>query len=99
MGSTSPGRVVGNLDGAVQLMRADPFLAGGHQVERKRPFGQRNFAALHDVAGADGELTAAVAAMEQPGAMHFALHPKNAAIAAMDTGYAARPALGFEPIT
>ena len=46
----------------MQLMRAHTLFAGCHEPIRQRPFSQRNVAAFHDAASADGELAVAVLA-------------------------------------
>jgi len=62
--SEEPRAFVGNADHPVQLMSGHAFLAGVHQMNGKQPLVNRNMAALHDGAGAAGELVAAVIAKE-----------------------------------
>src|SRR4051794_18466926 len=56
-----PRRLVGHLERAVQLVRADTLLAGRKQVRGLKPLVDRNVAALKNRAYLAGELLLAVA--------------------------------------
>ena len=53
-----------------------PFLEAVKQVDRQQPFMNRDMRALHDGAGAGGELVAAIVAQEHSG-LRFAAHARE----------------------
>ena len=59
-----PCGAIGDAQHTFHLLRAHALLGSGHKVKRQQPLVQRNVAALHDRAGADGELFAAIIALE-----------------------------------
>lgn len=71
-----PSGLVGDADHTAHLRGAHALLGSGHDVNGQQPLVQGNVAALHDRAGADGELVAAVIAEEHPG-LRLACHPRN----------------------
>ena len=66
-----PSRLVANAERSVELVGADTFLAGVHQVECHDPLVQRDMAALHDRADGDGEVLAAFTFSAQAGPACF----------------------------
>ena len=59
-----PSRLVGDAEHAVQLVGADALLARHEQVHCQQPLVQRNLAALEHGADGDGELLAAIVALD-----------------------------------
>ena len=77
--------LVGDLQGAVQLVGRDALLAGGHKVHRLQPNVQGELALLEDGPDPHGELALALAALLQahPDALlHVGLDGRDAAHAA-----------------
>jgi|SRR5882762_3841710 len=92
-----PRRLIGHSKRAMELMAADAFLTRTQQVDRRKPFGQRNLRAFKDGPDGHAELLAAVGTLPQAGAVGLTL--KLIVLAdgpAMRTRYAVRPAQGFE---
>jgi hypothetical protein len=54
-----PRRFVADAQHAVDLMRANPLLGSGHEEQRRKPLGQRDFGALKHGVDGHGELLAA----------------------------------------
>ena len=81
----------------MELLAAAARLAGTQQVDRGKPFGEGNLAALKDAADSYGELFAAVLALPQAGAVSLTLELVVIANrATVRAGDAVRPAQGFE---
>src|SRR5262249_59486411 len=91
-----PGRLVGHLQRAVQLVAADALLTRCEQVGRLEPFVQRHLAVLEYSADLAGELLLAVAAAAQtdPAAL-YGRDSINATTMRADR--AIRPHNGFQP--
>jgi hypothetical protein len=60
-----PRRLVADAKRTVHLMGRYTLLAGGHQEQRGKPFGERNFAALENGFDRDRELLAALATLKE----------------------------------
>src|SRR5262245_17163423 len=58
------GAVAAEVQLTLHLLGGDPLLAGGHLVERQRPLGKGDVAALHYRLGSDGEGKQAIVALE-----------------------------------
>src|SRR5258706_12787792 len=89
-----PGAFLSDPKIAPELVRADPFLVGGHKEDRLEPKVQRQLAIFKDRAVANRELLAAIAALvgailERIDALHRA---------AMDAGQTIRPTDSAEVI-
>jgi len=79
---------------ALELARADAFLAGAHQVDRLQPDGHLDMAVLENGADLDRELLAAFLAVTQAGARRFAVELMDAgriAVTAVRADRAGRP--------
>src|SRR5579862_5569816 len=72
-----PGRAIRDAQLAVQLVRANPFLARGHQMEGERPLVQRDMAALHDRFHGHAERLAAGVALIHALAMGLAIDQRS----------------------
>lgn len=72
-----PSGLVGNANHAGHLACAHALLGSGHDMRCQQPFVQRNVAALHNAASADGELVAAIVAKEHA-SLRLAAHAVNA---------------------
>src|SRR5579872_7105474 len=87
-----PSGLVAHAEHAVNLMGADAFLAGRHQVNGRPPLRKRNLGALENRAHRDRELLFAIAAIIETGACRFAFNAADLAEAsAMRTDRAVRP--------
>lgn len=91
-----PSRFVSHVQRAVELVRAHAFFAGAHEIERHQPHIQLDVAGLHDRAGHDGEVFAALfrAAAVAARALRGVVAADRSALAA-DT-LPARPAKRFD---
>jgi hypothetical protein len=88
-----PCSLVGDTQGAVNLMGADSLFGGTQQVNRQQPLGQANFAALKNSAYGHGELFTASHALHKAWTMGFALKRIRASYGAAMRAYRAiRPA-------
>src|SRR5437667_68124 len=70
-----PRGLVGNAEGAMQLMCREPLFAGRHQAIGQNPFVERNVAALHDGSDRHRESLIACVAMEQSRPVRLAIEP------------------------
>jgi hypothetical protein len=99
-----PRRFVADAQHAVNLMRADALLGGGHQEQRGKPLGQRDFGALEYGVYGHGELLTAfrLVALVHAGTVSLALKLGDLlliGVAAMRANPTIRPNAGFKPIT
>src|SRR5690606_14671689 len=62
-----PSAFIGHAQHAGHLSGAHTLLGSGHDMRGEQPFVQRDMAALHDGASANGELVAAIVAEEHSG--------------------------------
>jgi hypothetical protein len=92
-----PGRLVIELQGAVELVGAHALLAGVQEVEGHQPLVQRDMAALHDRAGGDREILAALL-FGAPIPARLLERVGAANRAAMAANRPFRPAELFEPL-
>ena len=76
-----PSGLIGDADGAVQLVGAHTLLAGGDQMDGQNPLVQRHFGTLKDSADSHGEGAGAVIALVDAGARAFALELRGFACA------------------
>ena len=98
-----PRRFVADAEHAVDLMSANPLLGSGHQEQRGKPLGQRNFGALEHGVHGHGELLAAVGlvALIHAGTVRLAFQLGELVlirVAAMRANPTVRPDAGFKPI-
>lgn len=90
-----PSGLVGDADHAAHLHRAHALLGSGHDMGSQKPLVQGNVRALHDAAGADGELVAAIVA-EEHASLRIAFHLADAIRATVRAGRTVRPTRGFQ---
>jgi len=83
-----PGRVVFDAQVAAELQRGDPSLGLADQIEGQKPGGQWQFGGLHDRAGRESGLMAAVATLIalEPAAIDQPMHRAIAAGTAVPIG-------------
>ena len=92
-----PRALVGDLQGAMQLMRAHALLGGRHQVGRLEPLVQRDMTGLENRADFDREVSLALTAAAQANAGALALQLVSAADrAALRADGAVRPQNAFQ---
>lgn len=85
----------------MHLMGRDAFLAGGHQEQGGKPFGQRDFGTFKYGLDRDGELFATDrrVALVHARAVRFAFELGHFAEAAVRANRAFRPNPRFQPLT
>src|SRR5436305_56328 len=86
----------------MDLMRADPLLRGGHEEQRRKPLGERDFGALKHGVDGHGELLAALAfvALVHAGTVRLAFELGELVligVAAMRANPTVGPNAGFKP--
>src|SRR5688572_22553160 len=92
-----PSGLVGDVDGSMELVSGETFLARSHEMRRINPLVERNLGILENRADRDCEVTLTTVALVQAHPVALAFQLRDALYApAVGADRATRPTNGFE---